>query len=360
MARWPELMASLVFLSPSLGRRAWRAYNDLPSLPAACLDQWPSLSIIVPARNEAENLRGLLPSLLGQEYPGRYELIVVDDDSTDDTAAIAEAHGAALLSLNGLPPGWLGKPFACHQAASVAKGDWLLFTDADTCHAPDSAARAISYAITRNLDGLSLFLHQDALGFFDAAVQITALAGLFAGLSPERTTLNGQYILIRRNVYEASGGFATVRVEPLEDVALGRRLRDMGYAVQTIRGQEVAQVIMYRNFRQLWHGMARIGAGALFWSGLGGFVTVLFITAVMTPLVILILFATGRLGTAWVWLSWPVAVSGIWPWSRQMVRGNSWRIALAPLAALTVQLASCWGLVRRVSGGGVPWKGRKV
>jgi len=360
MPKWPELMASLVFLSPPLGQRGWRSYTGLPSLPPACLDRWPSLSIIVPARNEAENLHMLMPSLRSQKYDGHCELIVADDDSTDDTAAVAKAHGAALLSLKELPSGWLGKPYACHQAACGATGDWLLFTDADTCHAPDSAARAVSYAVTHELDGLSLFLHHDAIGFFDASVQVTALAGLFAGLSPDRATLNGQYILLRRTVYEASGGFAMVRAEPLEDVALGRRLREMGYAVPTLRGQDVAQVNMYRDFRQLWQGMARIGAGTLSRSGFGGFVTVLFITAVMTPLVILILFVSGRLDRGWVWLSWPVAISGLLPWSRLMSRGHGRSMATTPFAALTVQLASCWGLMRRVSGSGVPWKGRII
>ena len=120
-------------------------------------------------------------------YPGQYELIVVDDNSTDDTAAVAAAWGARVVSPRHLPPGWKGKPHACHQGALAAGGEWLLFTDADTIHPPDGAGTRSGLRHARQgLDGLSLFLKQECRNLVDRLALTTAFAGLFAGL-PRRT-----------------------------------------------------------------------------------------------------------------------------------------------------------------------------
>ena len=96
------------------------------------------------------------------------EVIVVNDNSTDGTSFIARAYGAKVLCLKHLPDGWKGKPNACHRGAQAAQGQWLLFTDADTIPAPDSAAQAVNHVIQNRLDGLSLFLKQDCNGWIDA------------------------------------------------------------------------------------------------------------------------------------------------------------------------------------------------
>ena len=363
MNNWPKGLVMLAFLSLPLGWLADRRYRQMPHLDSRLRETdtqlaFPSVSIIVPARNEAANLQVLLPSLMGLDYPGLMEVIVVDDDSEDDTAVVAQKHGANVLSLNCLPDGWLGKPHACHRGTAVAGGEWLLFTDADTRHVLGSLSCVIEYALNNQLDGLTCHLHHKTHGLLDSLVLMTAFAGLFAGLPRKDTSLNGQYILLRRDVYECSGGFAAVRQEPLEDLALGHHLHNQGFCVPMLRGDDMAEVSMYQSIPQLWRGMTRIGAGSLRWTGLGSLITALFITALMTPLLALKLVLDKRLRRRWLCLSWVTAVAGIWPWKERF--GLRWQAWLAPFGALFVQITAVWGLLNRLIGRGFSWKGRTV
>ena len=218
--------------------RAERVYGNLPQLTEQTgMAESSSLSIIVPARNEENNLRRLLPSLECQNYPGEMEIVVVDDHSSDDTADVVTCEvrdtrcATKLLCAGPLPAGWLGKPHASHTGAKAARGKWLLFTDADTVHEPFSAVSSVTFAEAHGLDGLSIFPRQETRGFLDGAVLMVAFAGLFAGLRRSTKMLNGQYVLVRRDVYEASGGFAAVRSEMMDDLAYGNLLAEQGYKV---------------------------------------------------------------------------------------------------------------------------------
>ncbi len=351
--------AAFTFLAPPLGMRAERRYRAMPMLPNKPVKQTlPSLSIIIPARNEASNLRMLLPSLCAIQYPGEFEIIVVDDNSTDETAAIAAEHGARVLSLDSLQTGWYGKPNACHQGAQMARSDWLLFTDADTRHNPNGPAQAVCYALAHHLDGLSLWLKQAYRGTSDRVVLTTAFAGLFAGLPKQTNHLNGQYILLRKDVYRRSGGYAAVRQEPLEDVALGIWLKSSGYNVPILHGDHAAAVHMYEDTQQMWHGVSRLSSGSLRWSGLSALLTIIFITAMMSPLLTIVGVLRGRLQWPWIPITWGTAVATILPWSRRF--GSIWMACLAPIGALFVQIAGVWGLASRLLGRGIPWKGRSV
>jgi chlorobactene glucosyltransferase len=351
--------AAFTFLALPLAVRAERAYRALPAVGLCASERpLPYLSIIVPARNEAENLRHLLPSLAEIRYPGEYEVIVVDDNSTDATAAVAADGGARVLRLEGLPDGWHGKPHACHQGARAAGGEWLLFTDADTLHAPDGPARAVACAIAQRLDGLSLFLDQECRDVVQRVALSTAFAGLFAGLPRQAAMLNGQYVLLRRDVYEKSGGFSAVRTEMLEDVALGRHLRRLGYRVSMMHGYDVARVRMYRSAGQMWHGLTRLGSGSLRWAGPGALGTAVYVTAVMSPLIVLVGSVSGRLDRRWLPAAWAAATASMVPWARRF--GSPAEAALSPAGALLVQAAALWGLGSRLLGRGVRWKGRKV
>jgi chlorobactene glucosyltransferase len=321
-------------------------------------DALPSLSILVPARNEEGNLAHLLPSLLAAAYSGELEVIVVDDGSTDSTSRVAQASGAEVLHLDHLPAGWLGKPHACHRGAAEARGEWLLFTDADTYHNPASPAAGVAYALKNNLDGVSLFLRQETHGLWDQLPLLTIFAGLFAGLSPKNPVLNGQYILLRKEVYMASGGFASVRGEPLEDLALGRFLHKMGYQVPVISGEDAASVRMYHSFPQLWQGLSRLGAGTLRRAEFGTWVMALSITLAMSPLLLgPILVGLGQ-GLVWSLAAWLIVAAGFVPWARRM--GSGWAALLAPVGALLVQAAGTWGLLRQLFGYGFVWKERRV
>lgn len=351
--------AAFSFLAPPLAIRAERRYRATRTLAVQCNDQpLPSLSIIIPARNEVQNLQRLLPSLQAAIYPGEREIIVVDDNSDDETAVIAQKNNVKVLSLGPLPAGWYGKPNACHQGAQIALGEWLLFTDADTIHQLNGPAKAVRYATENDLDGLSLWLDQKTHGLTDRLALTAAFAGLFAGLPQKHNHLNGQYILLRRDVYLASDGFAAVRQEALEDVALGHHLHKAGYEVPILHGENIAAVRMYETNPQMWHGMSRLSANSLRWSGLSSVLTVIFITALMSPLLTIVGVLGGRLRWPWVPVTWGAAVASIWPWSRRF--GSGWLACLAPLGALFVQLAGVWGLISRIFGRGIPWKGRSV
>lgn len=305
------------------------------------------------------NLQVVLPSLLNIHYPGKMEILVVDDHSSDDTSKIAKSYEVQMLRLmNGIPPGWKGKPFACHQGALQAKGNWLLFTDADTVHTKGGIARAVSYAQSANLDGLSLFLEQQSASRINSLALDAAFAGLFAGWGTANNMLNGQFILVRREVYFESGGFESVRNEALEDVALGNLLSNLGYRLQIMKGDDVAGVQMYASHKQMFFGLSRLGAGTLQWQGLRAGLTALHITALVSPLFTLIGVLRGRLNWFWLPITWSTVSLSLLLWSR---RSGAVKLALlAPLGALVVLLSALFGIVNRLFGIGVPWKGRKV
>lgn len=354
----------LTFLALPFGLRAAKLYRAMPELGGTTNDQrqattaFPPLSIIIPARNEADNLQRLLPTLNALDYPGALEILVVDDHSQDATGAVAEQFGARVIRVEDLPAGWHGKPHACHTGALAAQGDWLLFTDADTRHEPDSAQRAVAFAQDHRLDGLTLFLRQQVNGIADGVVLMTAFAGLFAGVRRTDDLINGQYILLRRSVYQASGGFEAVRNQALEDLALAAHLRKRGYTVLALRGESAAAVRMYETTAQMWHGMTRLGAGSLRYSGSGAVMTALFITALMSPLLAALGVMTRSLHFTWLPITWLVASVSVLPFARRF--GAARCAVLAPFGALFVLLAAWWGLFSRVIGRGIHWRGRRV
>ena len=353
-------MMSFGIAFPLLAVRAESAFRAMKSLPTTRVPpgSLPAVSIIVPARNEAANLAHLLPSLQAQRYPGKIELIVVDDGSTDGTAAVAAGHGVRVLSAGPLPPGWYGKPHACHIGAQAAEGEWLLFTDADTVHFESGLAQTVSYSMEQGLDALSLLLKQNTFGLPDAVTLMTGFAGLFAGMNSRHPILNGQFILIRKAVYEEIGGFAAVRQEALEDLALANLLHEHGLTAPVLHGNSAAEVRMYTSIAHLMQGLSRVGSGALKWSGPGSGLTVLFITGAMLPLVGVPLALYGGMPFGWLALSWVSVVTAFLPWASRL--GKPQYALLAPFGALLVEMSVLSGLINTFLGRGISWKGRKV
>ncbi|MDX1617038.1 MAG: glycosyltransferase [Candidatus Promineifilaceae bacterium] len=356
--RWMLLTGAALF-GPPLSKLANQKAGAMASLEVTAVHEpLPSLSIVIPARNESRNLKRLLPSLQSGQYPGPLEIIVIDDQSQDDTAAVAESHGANVLKLNHLPSGWLGKPYACHRGAALASGRWLLFTDADTIHSPHGPASAVRYAVTQGLDGLSAFLNQEMTSLWERLALSVAFAGLFASLQASTPLMNGQYILLNRHVYESSGGFAAVAGEKVEDVALAHHLQAGAYRVPCLWAADAATVRMYEDARSLWYGLTRLGAGTLPWSGRHSLLSIVYITAISVPLLAAVGWLRGRLPRWWLGLSWSLSALSYSLWFKRFGRAR-WA-PLAPLGGLMVMAAALVGLVAGLFGRRIRWKGRLV
>jgi chlorobactene glucosyltransferase len=226
------------------------------------------VSVIVPARNEEANIERLVRSLAVQR--GVREILVVDDQSEDRTREILEAMKAEIpllrvLSIDALPEGWLGKTYAASVGAREVAGDWLLFTDADTEHLPGSLAALLELAQREGADLLSLSPGQMTPTWWEKAVIPLVYVNLarlyrFEEVSDARSpaaAANGQYLLIRREVYARLGGHQAIRNEILDDVALAKRVKGAGGKLLFLPGAAWVQTRMYRTFREMWCGWTK-------------------------------------------------------------------------------------------------------
>ncbi len=225
----------------------------------------PVVSIIVPARNEEACLGACLQSLVAQTGIS-FEIIVVDDDSTDRTAEIARSFpGVDVIQAGPLPDGWTGKNNAMSAGARIAKGKWLLFTDADTIHKPASLARAVAEAEQHGADLLSYSPEQEVHGFWEKAVMPVIFAELAATYPPQAVNdatspiaaANGQYLLISREAYDAVGGHTKIANDLLEDVAMARLVKRSGRKIFFRYGGDAVRTRMYRSFAQLKEGWTK-------------------------------------------------------------------------------------------------------
>ena len=227
------------------------------------------VSVIVPARNEEVSLGDCLQSLVAQQGVG-FEIVVVDDHSTDRTREIAESFAAKhgnvrVIEAGPLPAGWTGKNNAVATGSRTARGEWLLFTDADTVHLPGSLTRALEEARENGAAMLSCSPEQIVVTFWEMAVLPVVFAELARRYPPSKVSdpnspiaaANGQYILIRRDAYDAVGGHGAIAGEILEDVALARVLKRSGRKLRFRYAADAVRTRMYRNFAQLREGWTK-------------------------------------------------------------------------------------------------------
>ena len=223
------------------------------------------LTAIVPARNEEAVIAECLRSLAQQTEIA--EIIVVNDQSSDHTAEIVrglmgEIANLRLLEAEDLPSGWAGKNHAVWQGARASSGDWLLFTDADAVHEADAARKALGIARVYGAALVSFSPEQVLLNWYEKALLpyvFVRLAHFFSyddvnDGAKTAAAANGQFLLIRRDAYEAVGGHASVAADLLEDVALARRVKERGYKIWFGSGQGIVRVRMYRSFSAMWEG----------------------------------------------------------------------------------------------------------
>lgn len=214
----------------------------------------PRVSIVVPARNEEEHIRETLTRLLGLEY-SNYEIIAVNDRSTDRTGQImdeiaAEPHTPGrmkVIHIAELPPGWLGKTHAMWTATQQASGDWLLFTDADVRFKPDALRRAIAYAEAEPADHVVVFPRmimerpdeKMMMAFFQTLIVFGHRPWKVADPRARDHMGVGAFNLVRRSVYEAVGTYRALRMEVLDDMKLGKVVKNAGFAQRGVFGQDL-------------------------------------------------------------------------------------------------------------------------
>ena len=364
-------------LPPALRAGATRRSGSADS---ARQPEFPFVSVIVPARNESVNIVGCVRSIAASAY-ARFEIIVIDDQSEDHTAELARSvprgNAERIVVIDGapLPEGWLGKPWACHQGARLAKGDVLLFTDADTTHEPDLMARSIAGLAEEAADLLTVVGRQLMETFWERLVQPQIFLMMLLRFPDfERIAkndrwrdaiANGQYLVFPRSSYDSIGGHEAVADEVVEDLALAQLVKRQGLRLRIRSAYDDLSTRMYRSLRELVAGWSKnIVVGGLqsfpallrplipLVSFLGGFA--LWLAAPLG----LVMGALGLLSGPW--LTWCVAVYAV---SVLLWTYFSHRMGTAPAYGLLYPLGAAVGsfifLRAWISGRNVEWKGRR-
>ena len=243
----------------------YRTLMNFPTLPnqTGTASSFPSISIILPVRNQARTVSDCVSSLVGLEYPNK-EIIVVDGGSTDGTRELVQkfAHEVMLVDEEPLPVGWVGKNWACHLGYKKSRGELLLFTDGDSVHATDSLARSVDYLQAENADLVTLAPGTILRSFWERLLQppifllIMILVGgkLVNDDDRQNAIGNGQYMLFRREAYDKIGGHYAVRDKIIEDYSLGRLLKRAGMRLRFVTASDALGVRMYASLGEIWRG----------------------------------------------------------------------------------------------------------
>lgn len=230
----------------------------------------PKVSILIPARNEENNIGNCLESCITQDYLN-LEIIVLDDHSEDRTAQVVMSKTLTdlrvrLLIGKELPSGWLGKNWACNQMAGVATGEYLLFIDADVTLGKEVVSRVISTVKSNNIGMFSVFPTQILTGFGATIVipimnwlllNFLPLRQVFQSDSPKFVAANGQFILFSKETYQKTGGHAAVKGMVVEDMELARRVKRSGVKLMTALGGDLVKCKMYSGFGESIKGFTK-------------------------------------------------------------------------------------------------------
>ena len=349
---------------------------SFPRLRRARPARTPFVSVLVPARNEAEVISQTLSRLLSQTYPS-FEVIVLDDGSTDGTLeqarqVAANDSRASVISGAPLPAGWLGKNWACHQLADHARGEILAFTDADVCWEPEALFALVNLMEKTEANTFTVWPTQESLTWGERLVipmMMFAIIGYLPELCvrylpwPVFAAANGQCLAFRRDTYHRTGGHAAVRSNVVEDVGLAWKTKRYGFRLVMSTGNKLISTRMYRSWPEVRDGFAKN-----ILAGHGGQPVFLLLSAVFHWLLFLL---------PWVWLAigWTVPVGPGWPWFPLALVGlgvgvralsgamTHQRIAdafLLPLSTILMTVIAVESLWWHFRYGGPQWKGRTV
>jgi hopene-associated glycosyltransferase HpnB len=342
--------------------------------------QWPTVAVIVPARNEAETIAQVTASLVLQNYPGEFSITLVDDHSTDATAEIArqaaDQHGAAerltILSASNLPSGWTGKLWALNEGLLSSEAsptapqppDFYWFTDADVAHPPDTLRDLIARAVQGSLDLTSLMVMLQAQTFPERAL-IPAFLYFFLMLYPPGWIADedlatagaaGGCVLLKRSALERIGGLASIRSEVIDDCALAKAVKSTGGKVWMGLTRKSASLRAYETFAEIRDLIARTAFTQLRYSLLllVGAILGMFLTYVAPVALLFAHDSTARVlaGTAWLLMT-----LSFLPTVRFYRLSWLWA-PLLPLVALFYTYATWLSALRYWMGKGGQWKGR--
>lgn len=358
----------------------WRTDVRLPSTTSSATDpggNWPSVAVVMPARDEADLLDTTLASLLAQRYPGPAQVIMVDDRSTDGTGEIANRLGAgpgALLLLTVVsgtdtPPDWSGKLWALQQGVREANADYLLFTDADIAHQPDSLTRLVRFAVREQLDMVSLMARLRAVNRWERMI-VPAFVYFFSQLYPFRwvnrhrartAAAAGGCVLVKASALQRAGGLAAIQGAVIDDVSLARALKRSGSRIWLGLADDVDSVRHYDQLADLWNMVARSAYTQLRYSPVLLVLTVVGLALVYLapPLCVLIGLVTSNALLAVVGaIGWALMTISFAPMLRYY-RQPLWATLLLPVTATLYLLMTVDSAVRHWRGAGVSWKGRQ-
>lgn len=369
---WVTALCAVVWVYLTFGHGMfWSTSMRLP--PAAPPRTWPSVGIVVPARDEEAVIGSTLPTLLAQDYPGPAGVVLVDDNSTDGTAEIAAAIGERpglplLVSRPGEPPeGWAGKMWALkHGVETAGEVDYYLFTDADIAHAPGSLHALVAAAGDRDL--VSQMARLRTVTRWEKLV-IPAFVYFFAQLYPFRRVARrgsrtaaaaGGCTLVRADALARIGGVEAVHDATIDDVALARAVKGSGGRVWLGLADYVRSVRPYPVLADLWHMIARSAYTQLRFSPALLTATVLGLALVylLPPAALVAGLASGDLRTAGeAVVAWGLMTLTYLPMIRYYRMGGGWAFSL-PFAALLYLFMTLDSARRHRRGAGASWKGR--
>ncbi len=350
-----------------------------PPPPAASA---PLISICIPARNEEHNIQRSVEAALSQDYPN-IEVIVLDDRSTDATLTQLEkiaARDSRLIPINGsdLPVGWAGKPHALYQASAAARGEWLCFVDADTFLSPQSISSCYAKAIETNADMFTTMNEQILGSFWEKVIMPLVMTALSVGFSPRKVNdparrdaiANGQFIMIKRSVYDAIGGHEKVKDQIVEDKAISEQVKWNGHRLIVADAMQVNSTRMYTSLPSMWEGWTKN-----IYLGLRDHAAMLLLGAfgaLLALIAALFMPVWPLLGLTWYlngggWMAWVIVIEALSVWGyliyiRARVANkmniSAWYALTTPLGAgvfAAMMLTSAWKVI---SGQGVTWRGR--
>ena len=338
------------------------------------LREGPLVSVIVPARDEERGVGAAIRSLRALDYPA-VEVIVVDDESRDGTLAAARAAAGRdarvrVLAGEPLPAGWVGKPWACWQGVRAARGEWLLFTDADVVHSPDSLGRALAMARRIGRGGVTLFPTIETRGAVERMVIPAAAAAIGTFVAPGPLARSprsgvaiaaGGYMLIERRLYDGVGGHARIRDRMVDDVILATRVKRAGGLLVPAPAGGLARLRMYHGGREVWEGWSKNASFGVE----GGAAKALVGAATVAALALVPvaasaeglrrgdrrLAAAGLVGTASL-----LALQRLTTWAVPTPLRYS---ATMPLGMVVLSAAAIRGALQRLAGDGPRWRGRR-